>query len=1824
MSNERGAIQKSALVGIIAVLLVIIAAGTIYVWKSGIGGEALKVELFSPTNEVPQTTNFTIVFTRELVGDSLLNIPTSVIPCNFEPKIPGRFEWIARDKVRFFPSVQLQPSTEYQAEVNSKFAAEFGYALRGVRKFSFYTTRFRVVNAVLSYNLTPDSDKRADLAGSVEFNYRVDPMEAMKYISLQYEDGGKIAYDIVTSAVSNYIGIVANNAERGEDEKQIQLRIGKGLLCDGGSLGLLDDYITPLSLPGKTDLRVESVLPLHTDITDKAIRVQFNLPVNSQTASSFITIEPPIAFKMTSGHTHLDLRANFNPATTYQVKIARGIKAIDGSEMRRDFSGAVNLMKGNIEPQVDFVGGGFYLTRSGELNVGVSTINVDKIVLEVEEVFANNLVYLLSTNDLGEGSRYNDWVYNMEAMGRTVHEEQIALANRTNDEVVTPINMREYLDAERHGIYRVSARVANQRWNMASKWVVATDLGMLVKKSGSELLVWVNSLSTLEPVANATLSLMSRNNQKLGEVRTNSEGLAVFKNYTTEEKGLEPYLVTATSGKDMSFVEISRRLIPTTDFDVAGGAYLAGGLEGFVYFERDIYRPGETANIAAIVRGPNAAKTEPFPLRLKVTGPDGKILSEQRKTPNEQGAFEAAVPVPDYAMTGRYNVSLLIGEDEEIGHARFSVEEFIPDRMKVTQKTDRVDYFPGEKVTINVDAVTLFGPPAAKRRVQGKVEIEPFLFSVPEYKSYVFSDETKAFEKAETSLADTLLDNEGHIGYKFEIPVGQNPPSMLRGVISTTVLEPGGRGVTAYGGIMIHPYRHYVGLRQAQAGYGQPNAPTKIDFVSTDHTGKVSGGRRIEVTLSRIYWQSILKYDNSRGYHRYISEQVESQVDRFNVESAATAGSFEVVPDDYGKYRVVARDIESGATSSLTFYSSGWGYSPWAMDNPERIEIDLDKESYLPGEIATVQIRAPFGGKLLLSVEREKVFSHQVVTMKENTATIKVPVGNDLKPNVYISAHLIRSTDKLERDTPVRAFGVVPLKVSAEANRLIVELTMPTEIKPKSDLTVNFKLSGFASGRAFVTIAAVDEGICQLTDLKVPDPHGFFYGKKQLSVETYDVYSVILPEITLNNSPAGDIEAARRRQLTPVALTRVRPVAFWSGMVKVAADGAGSVTFAVPQFNGQLRVMVTAMLEDKFGSAEKNVFVRESLILTPTFPRFVSTNDELTIPVSVYNGTGSEANFEVRLDATGPVAIVGNSTQGVKVEAGRELAVYFKVKAAETMGAIKFSLAAKGNGASTSMSEDVPLRPAVPFITLAGMGSVVQGSAVNFQFPADFIAGTSDYTMTVSSFPAVRFTGSLQYLLGYPHGCVEQTVSRLFPMLYFDELVRVAEPELFRKNSVDYYIEEGLQKLANLQQVSGAFSYWPQGNYQNNWSSVYAAHFLIEARKGGYVVADRVYDRAIAALQTYARSYPSRGGRAPGYEDPERIDYYRDSESERWSTAVYANYVLALAGKADRSTLTYLRNSAMERLQIYSQYQLAGALILSGDVAGGRALLPQTLAPADTTRGWESGGNFDSPIRAQAIMLDILAETDQSSPNVIKLVERLAKAANSEGRWYTTQENAFALMALGKVYAKQASSSYTGTVKVDGVAIGNLTTDDHNFRAKDWGGKNIEISINGTGTAYFFWRADGLPATNRVDEYDRDIQVRRRYLDENGNALRNDDLRQGDMIIAEISMKALTETVQNVAIADLLPAGFEIENPRLQSRRGIGWIGDKMYQPRYMDIRDDRMVIYGDLQLGKEEKFYYGIRVVSAGTFVVPPVRAEAMYAPMISSVASSGTVVVK
>jgi len=1769
--KETKLTTTSILYLIIAVLAAIIILRIIFIMLER-GKETVQIESFAPSGEVQQTTNFTITFSKEVVKDSLVNVWLDEAPVTFNPEIPGKFQWIDRDKIR------------------------------GNRSFKFQTELIRVNSASLNFKFIPGTDKAASLIATIEFNYEVEPEEVVKKTSLQYQDGGLIPFRLVTTKPGRIFDLEAESVARGEKEKEIQLKIAKGLVPIGGNLGLFDDFVKPIVMPKQQDLKVERLTPHRDSPKSGHIQIQFNLPVDSKSATQFITIEPKVNYQISSTHHYLQLTGNFQMGTTYQVSIQKGLRAIDGSALEKDFSSAVTFRKENIPPQIDFVGEGFYLMKSGHLNVGLSTINVEQVTMEIDKVFVNNLVLLLNQNDLS-GNRSYFW-YDKNAFGRQVYTTDLIIQKIDNEEVITPINIKEFLANERFGIFNITAMQTQKRWQRSSKWVLATDMGIVAKKAGEDLWIWVNSLSSLAPIQNAEIKLISQNNQTLMTAQTNGEGIAVFEDYTRFEEEFVPFVVTASHSNDFSFLELTRRQIPTSDFDVGGASFLEHGYEAYLYNERGVYRPGEVAHLAGIVRGENMIVPTPFPVILQVKNPDDKIIDEQRATLNEQGGIEFAVSIPDYARTGNYVAVLSIGEKEEIGRTSFSVEEFIPDRMKVKLFSDKTVYTPGEEMKINVEAMTLFGPPASGRRVQADIEIESLQFSPPQWKNFTFQDDKKSFAKIRQELGDQTLDENGMYQYHYQIPQNLDAPSSLRGIISATVLEPGGRGVSAYQSVIIYPYETYVGLRKAKEGYAEPNQKTDIEFIVVDTEGEPVPNRSLEIKFYRVYWHSILKKVDAQGRYRYVSEEAEVPVDIFTIVSESNKGSFTVTPREYGRYRIVAKDVTSGATSSIWFYASGWGYSPWAMDNPDRIELDLDKDIYLPGEKAKVQVRAPFSGKLFLTVEREKIYSYYIEMLAENTATIEIPITETFKPNVYVAATLIRSTESLERDTPVRAFGVIPLQVDNNSNQLAVEINVPDEIRPQKTLTVDFKISGRSAGQPYITIAAVDEGILQLTDFQSPDAHGYFFGKKRLAVETHDIYSLVLPEIESTlSSAAGDVEAGRKRRITPVSVTRVKPVAFWSGMVKADKKGQGRVNFDIPQFNGTLRIMAVAFAEDKFGSASQKIFVREPIVLTPTFPRFLASGDQFVVPVNVYNGTGEANNFEIKLNTKGPVNLTDSETKKIDIPKGKEGQISFQLQVEKTMGKLEFYLTAQGGGEKTEMKVDVPLRPPVPFITLSGRGAVVQGKPVTFTLPSDWIEGTADFSIAISSFPAVKFTNSLQYLLRYPHGCIEQTTSQLFPLLYFDDLAKVAEPELFKKNSADYYIEEGITKLENLQLPSGAFSYWPEGGYINNWSSIYAAHFLVEARRVGYVVSDRAFNRMMQALRTQARDYRS--------DDP-----------YSFQTAVYACYVLALSGNPEKSIMLYIKNNVLDKLQDYSRFQLAGAFAFSGDLQTARLLLPKTVVlPQDEQR--ETGGNFNSSTRAKAIMLEILAEIDENNPSVPVLVESLTESASEKGRWYTTQENAYVFLALGKILKKQTRGAYSGTVIIDDKSYTKFDIQNYSFSGKDWAGKNVTIEIQGEGTCYYSWRADGIPSKMNIEEFDNDLMVRRHYLNEQGIPVDYSGFKQGDLVIAKITIKALNESLENVAIVDMLPAGLEIENPRLQSRKGVDWIGNRVYQPLYMDIRDDRMLLYGNFQPGREVTFYYGLRAVTEGNFILPPIQAEAMYAPMKASVASSGKVIV-
>ncbi|HEX3045297.1 MAG TPA: alpha-2-macroglobulin [Bacillota bacterium] len=1760
----------------------------------------------NPSGEISPKTNLNFTFSGDLGPVDKIGQTFAGELIRFNPTVPGKYRWISTRELQFLPEAPFRPSTHYNLELRADLSPDKNRWLSGNRTREFTTYRFKVTDVGISSTYLSNHKKGIELQARLNFNYPVAPLELQKALKLHFEGWGReVKYNLSPNENSDQFTITCEPLYLTEKEQKVELNIAKGFRPIGGTLGLAADFTKKVDLGVKQELKILGVAA-KTDSSNCWLSVHCSEPVEPQTVSNFIQLQPAVKFKTEIDGAYILIRSDaFEAEESYNLRITAGLPALNGSPLKREYT--ASGIFANLEPSLRFNSTGRYLSSQGFMNLGLETVNVGKVNLEISQIFPNNIVAFINAGH--QSYYYDDYYvssYNIPNYGRVIKSNVFSVGGSENETITTPINLGTFFTDKYRGVFQVVVYDTEDRWRQDSKYVVITDLGIMAKLGPNELDVWVNSLETLEPKGNTKVSLLSQNNQVIATANTDNKGMARFPELQKSLGDFQPFLILAEQEKDFSFVTLNDSLVPTTDFDVNGRNSLDSGYEAFLYLDRDIFRPGDHANLAGIIRGVKVAMPPEFPVKLEIKQPDGQIFKQLQSVTGDRGACEFGFEIPDYAQTGKYQASLLVAE-EVIGTTNFGVEDFMPERIKVTTKTDKNEYNPGEEATISVEGVTLFGPPASGRRTEMRVKVEPEAFQPVGYQSYLFGDPEQKFTNIEEELGDDQLDEKGMTEYTYAFPEQLTPPSKLRATFQATVFEEGGRAVSSYKVVSLHPYPVYIGMKPVIEEYGEVGKPYPVKYVVLNQQGKPATGRSLKVEVYRITWNTVWRRD-SDGRYTYHSTEERTRVYNGPLTSASASGeqTYEFTPRDWGRFQIVITDTKSESCGSLGFYASGWGYAPWAMESPEKIQLDLEQKSYKVGARARVQVKAPFSGKALVTVERGKVYDYQVVNFKNNTGIITIPVKEEYKPNVYVSVHLIRSTKSLEKNTPVRAFGTIPLKVDCSQHNLAIQLEAPAEIRPNRTVEVQVKVAN-TGAQAYLTLAAVDEGICQITNYSTPDPLGFFYGKRALNIYSYDLYGMVLPEVApveSKKSPGGDADEqdiARRQNLNPVSVRRVKPVSLWSGLVKLNG-GTAKIRLNVPQFNGTLRLMAVASSEANFGSSQKKILVRDPIVMTPTFPRFVAPGDQFMVPVSIFNGTGSAGNFSLNINSEGPVESISESRANVDLKKEEEKTLRFQFKAKNASGKLAFKLVVKGNGSACEMSEELAVRPATPLTHEIVSGTITAKTPLKITPEDKWMPGTTDYRLTLSPFPGIKLAGSLQYLLGYPYGCVEQTTSKVLPLLYFDELAEATDTSVFKGGNADYFVNQGIEKLESMQMWDGSFSYWPGGDYQYDWGSIYASHFLIEARKAGFNVSDRVYDRLITNLTRVAKS--------------------NVKDEYRFQTKVYALYALSLAGKPQTSVMAYLKNYQLDQLTLYSRAQLAACYFYAGDRKTAVSLLPESFAVYTGNR--ETGGNFNSEVRADAIILGVLAEIDPSNPAVPKLVKRLSDQAEI-GYWGTTQENAFALLALGKALKRSNQENYSGELMVGKTKIASFNHEKAvNVSDRRLSQGPISVKITGGGVCYYYLKTSGVSLAAEVAEYSSGIEVNRRFLDRFGSNISLDQVKQGDLLVAEITISSNQGDLENVAIVDLLPGGFEIENPRLGKDNTFNWMEEEgLLRPDYMDIRDDRLLLFTNLPDSRNYTFYYAVRAVTCGEFTLPPLKAECMYEPEVSSISSSGRVTI-
>lgn len=1759
--------------------------------------------------EIALQQNLQFDFDKDLMPDSLLQRWDSTAYITFEPKVQGMYKWNAASQLVFSPAKGFEPGTKYTATLTDKLLnkSKRKYKLGKGKETNFHTASLSITNTHISW--TRSADMSAVLVQmDLDFNYEISPAEAATKLSIDYK-GQAVHFNAAQSSGTKSLSIQFLPLNDKDEETPLKVLLGKGIKVLNTNYISEKDSAFSAVVPSRYNLEITSVVAQHNG-SEGIITVNTSQPINEKNLKSALKFDPATNFEISINEagftiTGKDIKAD----KTYELTINKQIEGEYGGKLKENYTEQIHF--GVLAPELHFVNAkGVYLSSKGFKNLALSIVNIPEIEVSIVKVYENNLEFFLRKNKAygyhydDESGDYGDYeYYNTNNLGDTIFSKSYKTASlpAQNAARILQLDFQDKLKSY-DGVYIISVSSKDHYWIQDSKVLALSDIGLIVKEDKDNMYVFANSIRNTSALSGVQISFVSSTNQRMYSTTTDNDGVAIFKNMSKTAPGFKVGLVTAKMKDEFSFVWLDQSRVETSRFDVGGRMPNATGLNAMIYAERNLYRPGEELHVSAVVRTEQWTTPGEMPVKFKLIMPNGKEFSTIKKILNEQGSAEAAFAMPPSTITGTYTLELYSGTDVLLNSYPISIEEFVPDRMKVALKLGSKFYKINDTARATIQADNLFGTAAANRNYQCELNMSKATFSPKGFDDYDF--EIKNEIGFSSILHEGKTNEKGTANESFEIKNIDNA-GLVKGNIMATVFDETGRPVHRYEHFEVFTQNYFVGIKTG-IDYISTKSPVRLPLVAVDKNGTVQNNLSAQVTLLKIEWHSVIEKDGDK--YRYKSQKDERVIATQQIKISGTNSYYSFTPQLSGEYEV--RVAVSGVNNyvSQRLYAYGWGstqYSSFEVNNEGNVRITADKEKYDMGEKVKLLFTTPFEGKMLVTVERENVMEHYYLNTQDKSAALELNTTDDYLPNVYVTATLFRAMDGSDMPLTV-AHGFKSVAVEQKSNELPVSVKMVEKSRSKTKQTITVK----TAPNAYVTIAAVDEGILQVKNYQTPEPYKYFYQKVALAVNSYDIYPLLLPEIKTTRSSTGGDDAATSNSLrvNPNFVNRIKLVSFWSGILQADAQGNVRYDIDVPQFSGDVRVMAYAYKNNAFGSADNHMKVADPIVISAALPRFMSPRDEVLMPVTVSNTTAKATSASIQINTTGELKVNGAASQQVKIEANSEARVLFRVAAQPSIGSGKLTVVVKALGETFTNETEMSIRPPASLQKITGSGVASEAQMASFSVANKFIPATFRGQLIVSKSPLVRFSKNIDQLIRYPYGCVEQTTSAAFPQLYFQDLSKAISGKENTDKNPNYNVQQAVLKLQSMQLPNGALSYWAGGDYESWWGSIYATHFLIEARKAGFDVNATTIKRLLQYMKARLQKR-------------EMETWYYNENQQREIVAresIYSLYVLALAGEADITTMNYYKANS-KQMSNDSKYLLAAAYGLSGQAKTAREFLPKEFGNEKSNNA--TGGNFYSYIRDLAVALNAMLDIDPTNAQVGILAKQLSEKMLNE-RYLSTQENAFGILALGKIARIANKTTATASVTAKGKTIGVFANDNLTLDLKNYFNQSINIQIKGKGSFYYFWELSGITADGTYKEEDSYMKVRRTFYDRNGKVISNNTFSQNELVVVQISIAAqFNSEIENVAISDILPAGLEIENTRLSDMPEMKWIKEES-EADHIDFRDDRVNLFTSIN-GNTKNYYYMVRAVSPGTYAMGPVQADAMYNGNFHSYNGGGIVTV-
>lgn len=1819
------------------------------------GGEAEElpfnphVEAFT-SGKISRYTPVYLIFNQDIAQDKLKSDQLSKL-VRIKPEVAGEFSFENSRTIVFKPAKGFERNTSYKLTAN---LSEWFDVTGKDKEFTFEYATFPLalranlesmdINAknengydIVCTLLTPDKETPETIEPLVRFSEKADAV-------WQHSPDGKKHQ------------VTLQNVQAGNDgARTLTLSVAPN------KLGVAEDKLLSVSVPDMNDFDVYDVT--YVTEPERYVEVTFTKDLDSsQDMQGLAFIAGNTSETVNVEGNRLRLYPDNQRKGVMNVHLTRQIRSKNGLTLKEDVTRQIEI--NTSLPAVKFIGQGVVIPQSTELLVPFQAVYLRGVVVRVIKILEQNIGQFLQVNNLDgtsdlmrvgrlvarktifldeDGSDLSVWNTYAIDLKKLMEPEPGAIyrveLSFNKDLSAYPCDdsvkvSREQLLAEDEIKFKEESSRFDDggyyyyngdfNWNdynyndrndpcsnsyyynkVEGKNVLATNLGLIAKAGeDNEMTVLVHNLISTNPENGVNVSVYNYQNQVLASGTTDGKGEVKMKIASGK-----PFYIIASLGNQRSYLRVDGgAALSLSSFDVSGEV-VQKGIKGFIYGDRGVWRPGDTLFLSFMLN--DRAKKLPanHPVVMELYNPLGQLYLRKTQTRGELGVYSFAMPTEPDAPTGAWNVNVNVGGVSFT--KRLRVESIKPNRLKIDLSMPEKTLLRGEPLDGRLHVEWLQGATARnlKYDIQGTFISTPTTFSG--YKDFYFDDPSKVFNSEESKLISGTTDEKGDATVQAKFEIGSTAPGMLMANFVTRVYEESGDFSIDANRMLYSPYKRYAGIKSPQQTRDQLNTGSNYTYevASTDYQGKPQAGTELDVRIYKVYWYWWWSSDNS-SLANYVSDSYNKPVKELTVRTGENGrGTFQLFfsNEEWGTYFISVKDKESKHSTGVMSYFD-WPYNEGrrnadGSESANMLSFKTDKDNYKPGEKLVITIPSAKGSRAIVSIENgTKVLSVTEHTCDDQQTTIKLDVTKEMQPNAYVYVTLLQPHGITQNDLPIRMYGVVPFTVTSPESHLYPQIKIPDEIKPEANYEVTVSEN---DGREMAyTLAIVDEGLLDLTRFRTPEPWKAFNAREALGVSTWDMYNYVVGAYGGRIEQLFSIGGDDALNKGPKAIVnRFKPVVQFDGPFLLKKGEKQRHTYTMPNYNGRVKVMVVAGNGEAYGHADKSVFVRKPVMLLGTLPRVIGVGEEMVVPATVFATENGVGDVTVSISCSGNMEVMGSATQQLNFTNIGDKQASFRIKVKDQPGAGRVTITASGKGDKSVYTTDIEIRsvsrPQVKVLPV----TLEAGKSWKETVKLPGTEGTNSLTLEMSDVPPLNLSSRLAYLIGYPHGCVEQITSKGFPQLYIGEFAALTKQQ---QNTTENAVKEVIRRLRSYQTVDGAFSYWPGGTSSNGWGTVYATHFLLSAETKGYLVPDGMKRNALNNLRRVARDWK-----------PVTTYYSRSEEM----TQAYRLYVLALGQAPEVGAMNRLKENKslapMSRWLLASAYALVGRTDVAKDLIGKTTEVKTDYSDYDLT--------FGSDLRDQAIRLMTLTLLGDGKEAAV-LTRDISKVLSSDD-WLSTQSTAFALVSLSEYMGKYKVSgtmdfSYACAGKSDKVSTTkNIWTEV----LLDKAGTSASVELKNTGKSTLFARVitEGIPAQGKEEAYANGISLAVSYTDQDGRAVDVADLPQGTNFIAVVTVKNPTARgINNLVLTEIFPAGWEILNTRFLNE---GATDSKTIGIDYQDIRDDKVYSYIDyLPSGRQVTVKINLCAVYPGRFYLPPVYCEAMYDNLTRANTEGKEVIVK